>query len=565
MPTQTTNYSLWIYNNTTDAAEVFADFRADVAGTGAGTNMIVIDATMKSLQDQITALGSSLIDVPATFVSGSAYAATVAEITGSYVDKTYIALSVDTTVPASPTVNISTIGASSLKKVNAAGTLVALDAKDLVLNRLYLFRYSTASSCWIWISSTDAASINIAGTSGNFVKIDANGNIADSTSKASDFAVAAKGVTNGDTHDHSGGDGAQISHAGLSSIQGGGVGEYNHVTNAQVTVINNTSGTNSGNETTTTIGTLVNGATEKTTPIDADMVGLMDSAAGNIIKKLSWLNIKATAKAYFDTIYAALVHTHATADIISGTMNTARLGSGTPNSENFLRGDSTWASPALQLKTVTILTAGTSGTFVTGAGVSLIDVEVVGGGGGGGGLDGVTSQMAVTGGGAGGSYARKRISFPAATYAYAVGAGGAGGTGGAVPTSGSTGGASNFGTISAAGGTGGFSDSGGTGNAIISGGSPGAIGTTGDINATGNSGENGLRLSATIGSCGGSGSSYFGGGRFGFVYAGGGGYSGLTGGAYGAGGTGVLSANSTDRAGADGAGGIIIVREYAPF
>lgn len=79
-----------------------------------------------------------------------------------------------------------------------------------------------------------------------------------------------------------------------------------YVTDAELVVIGNTSGTNSGNETTTTIGALVNGATEKNTPVDTDMVGLMDSAAANIWKKLSWLNIKATLKAYFDTIYEAI-------------------------------------------------------------------------------------------------------------------------------------------------------------------------------------------------------------------------------------------------------------------
>ena len=56
-------------------------------------------------------------------------------------------------------------------------------------------------------------------------------------------------------------------------------------------------------ETTTTTGALINGATAKTTPVDADFVGLMDSAASNILKKLSWANIKATLKAYFDTLY----------------------------------------------------------------------------------------------------------------------------------------------------------------------------------------------------------------------------------------------------------------------
>jgi len=57
-------------------------------------------------------------------------------------------------------------------------------------------------------------------------------------------------------------------------------------------------------ETVTTIGALINGATAKTTPVDADMIGLMDSAASNVLKKLSWANIKATLKTYFDTLYS---------------------------------------------------------------------------------------------------------------------------------------------------------------------------------------------------------------------------------------------------------------------
>jgi len=54
----------------------------------------------------------------------------------------------------------------------------------------------------------------------------------------------------------------------------------------------------------TTAGALILGATTKATPADADQVGLMDSAASNILKKLSWANIKATLKAYFDAIYS---------------------------------------------------------------------------------------------------------------------------------------------------------------------------------------------------------------------------------------------------------------------
>jgi len=42
----------------------------------------------------------------------------------------------------------------------------------------------------------------------------------------------------------------------------------------------------------------------KSTPIDADIFGYLNSAAANVLVKFTWANIKATLKTYFDTLYA---------------------------------------------------------------------------------------------------------------------------------------------------------------------------------------------------------------------------------------------------------------------
>ncbi|MES3013278.1 MAG: hypothetical protein V4750_06050 [Pseudomonadota bacterium] len=73
-----------------------------------------------------------------------------------------------------------------------------------------------------------------------------------------------------------------------------------------------------GGDTLSSEGALIASATAKTTPVDADYIGLMDSAASNVLKKLSWLNIKATLKTYFDTLYLALA-----GGTLSGALNEA--------------------------------------------------------------------------------------------------------------------------------------------------------------------------------------------------------------------------------------------------
>jgi len=58
---------------------------------------------------------------------------------------------------------------------------------------------------------------------------------------------------------------------------------------------------------TTDVATAINGATEKTTPVDSDLFGIVDSADANVLKKLSWANLKATLKTYFDALYYTFI------------------------------------------------------------------------------------------------------------------------------------------------------------------------------------------------------------------------------------------------------------------
>lgn len=61
-----------------------------------------------------------------------------------------------------------------------------------------------------------------------------------------------------------------------------------------------------GTHKTTILASIIHALTGKTTPADADEIGIVDSAASNAGKKLTWANLKATLKTYFDTLYVTL-------------------------------------------------------------------------------------------------------------------------------------------------------------------------------------------------------------------------------------------------------------------
>ena len=61
-------------------------------------------------------------------------------------------------------------------------------------------------------------------------------------------------------------------------------------------------------------GSGINDRDEKTTPADADEIGLIDSAASYVLKKLTWANLKATLKTYFDSLTTTLTNKTIDAD-----------------------------------------------------------------------------------------------------------------------------------------------------------------------------------------------------------------------------------------------------------
>lgn len=82
------------------------------------------------------------------------------------------------------------------------------------------------------------------------------------------------------------------------------------------TVLENTTNTNSGNETASSIGALL---TTDTAPLDSDFVVGWD---GTFLLKTTWSNIKVFLKTYFDTVYQTVLSIVSDTEMQTGTENT---------------------------------------------------------------------------------------------------------------------------------------------------------------------------------------------------------------------------------------------------
>ena len=126
------------------------------------------------------------------------------------------------------------------------------------------------------------------------------------------------------------------------------------------------------------VGASIHGATAKTTPVDADALPLIDSAASNGLKKVTWANVKATLKTYFDTLYSTFTNPmSASGDIIYG--GTAGVGTRLAKGTNgkvltLTSGLPAWETPSAggTISTPRVYYVETSGNDTTGDGTMAL-------------------------------------------------------------------------------------------------------------------------------------------------------------------------------------------------
>lgn len=165
-------------NSTTDATQKFLTYRMNQNGD-ISSNMTKIDKWAGTVNTDIEQLKNNkpTILLNATWMAMGYYEAVTSEITEFKLDM-LVTLRLNTDNDGTLTMKINELPVKSFLKYDSTGNLVNLDVGDLRKNREYQFRYDGTS--FVWQGGTSADQLNIVGTSGNIVSVDADNTIHDS-------------------------------------------------------------------------------------------------------------------------------------------------------------------------------------------------------------------------------------------------------------------------------------------------------------------------------------------------------------------------------------------------
>ncbi len=246
MPSNTTYYNLFIFDPTTDTGSTFLTFRSDIAGTSGSSNFMIIDAALHTHDTQIAALQNfrGVLFVPLLFQSANYFTATGVTGISSYSDGMILDLSLDQDCTGTVTININTLGTKSLLKYNSTGS-GTINLDAGDMKKNKEYLFRYSVSAGAFLWVSPQAGDQINVTGG------ATGNL---------VTLSSTGTLVGTT------------------TQSGFISSITHA------------------------------ATGKTTPIDADEIGILDSAASFVLKVLTWANLKATLKTYFDSLTTTLTN-----------------------------------------------------------------------------------------------------------------------------------------------------------------------------------------------------------------------------------------------------------------
>lgn len=301
---------------------------ATVAGAETPTNKS-INASNNTITNLTTAMfATSVIDTDATLSAASSTRLPTQSAVKSYVDNNLTGLTWKTAVLVKTTGNITLSGEQTIDgTLTSASRVLAGSQSTASQNGIYV----SAAGAWTRALDMDAAAEFPSATV--FVeKGTVNGDTQwtctnDPTVVVGTTAIVFAQVSGAGTY--SAGAGLQLSgnqfliDSTVVTLTGSQVltnKDLSSGTNTFPTFNQNTTGTAAklttarnidgqafdGSANITVIAPGTHAATGKTTPVDADELPIVDSAASNVLKKLTWANLKATLKTYLDTLYSPL-------------------------------------------------------------------------------------------------------------------------------------------------------------------------------------------------------------------------------------------------------------------